>query len=296
MISIKHVYKSFATPKASGKTRRKVGADVSYAASVSGNPALGAAAVVQAADEAADALAPVDSDGLVHALSDINIDIADGDVFGIIGMSGAGKSTLVRTINLLERPTSGTIEVDGRDVTALSGEELRAYRRRVAMIFQNFGLLAQKTVLDNVCFPFLAASGKVTAENRARALELLDRVGLAEKTQSYPSQLSGGQKQRVAIARALACEPEVILCDEATSALDPKSTNTILKLLRDINRETGVTLVVITHSMDVVEKICNNVAVLEHGRVVEQGSVAKVFADPQAEATRVLLGKVDWDA
>ena len=296
MISIKHVYKSFATPKASGKTRRKVGADVSYAASVSGNPALGAAAVVQAADEAADALAPVDSDGMVHALSDINIDIADGDVFGIIGMSGAGKSTLVRTINLLERPTSGTIEVDGRDVTALSGEELRAYRRRVAMIFQNFGLLAQKTVLDNVCFPFLAASGKVTAENRARALELLDRVGLAEKAQSYPSQLSGGQKQRVAIARALACEPEVILCDEATSALDPKSTNTILKLLRDINRETGVTLVVITHSMDVVEKICNNVAVLEHGRVVEQGSVAKVFADPQAEATRVLLGKVDWDA
>jgi len=296
VISIKHVYKSFATPKASGKTRRKVGADVSYAASVSGDPALGAAAVVQAADEAAETLAPVESDGLVHALSDINIDIADGGVFGIIGMSGAGKSTLVRTINLLERPTSGTIEVDGRDVTALSGEELRAYRRRVAMIFQNFGLLAQKTVLDNVCFPFLAASGKVTAENRARALELLDRVGLAEKAQSYPSQLSGGQKQRVAIARALACEPEVILCDEATSALDPKSTNTILKLLRDINRETGVTLVVITHSMDVVEKICNNVAVLEHGRVVEQGSVAKVFADPQAEATRVLLGKVDWDA
>ena len=296
MISIKHVYKSFATPKASGKTRRKVGADVSYAASVSGNPALGAAAVVQAADEAAETLAPVESGGLVHALSDINIDIADGDVFGIIGMSGAGKSTLVRTINLLERPTSGTIEVDGRDVTALSGEELRAYRRRVAMIFQNFGLLAQKTVLDNVCFPFLAASGRVTAETRARALELRDRVGLGEQARSSPSQLSGGQKQRVAIARALACEPEVILCDEATSALDPKSTNTILKLLRDINRETGVTLVVITHSMDVVEKICNNVAVLEHGRVVEQGSVAKVFADPQAEATRVLLGKVDWDA
>lgn len=290
MISIKHVYKSFAAPKASGKKRRGGGTDMSYAASVSGNPALGAAAVVQAADEA------VEADGFVHALSDINIEIADGDIFGIIGMSGAGKSTLVRTINLLERPTSGTIEVDGRDVTALSGEELRAYRRRVAMIFQNFGLLAQKTVLDNVCFPFLAASGKVTEENRARALELLDRVGLGEKARSYPSQLSGGQKQRVAIARALACEPEVILCDEATSALDPKSTNTILKLLRDINRETGVTLVVITHSMDVVEKICDNVAVLERGRVVEQGSVAKVFAEPQAEATRVLLGKVDWDA
>ena len=164
------------------------------------------------------------------------------------------------------------------------------------MIFQNFGLLAQKTVLDNVCFPFKAATGKVTAANRERALELLERVGLREKASSYPSQLSGGQQQRVAIARALACDPEVILCDEATSALDPKSTNTILKLLRDINEETGVTLVVITHSMDVVEKICKNVAVLEDGRVVESGAVADVFADPRAEATRVLLGKVDWDA
>ena len=296
MISIQHVYKTFAAPKASGKTRRKGGLDTSYAASVSANPALAASSAVQAADEAADALAPIGVDGSVHALSDINLEIADGDIFGIIGMSGAGKSTLVRTINLLERPTSGVIEVDGRDVTALSGADLRAYRRRVAMIFQNFGLLAQKTVLDNVCFPFVAANGKVTPADRERALELLDRVGLVDKASSYPSQLSGGQKQRVAIARALACEPEVILCDEATSALDPSSTNTILKLLRDINRETGVTLVVITHSMDVVEKICNNVAVLEHGRVVEQGSVAKVFAEPQAEATRVLLGKVDWDA
>ena len=232
----------------------------------------------------------------VHALEDINLSIADGDRFGIIGMSGAGKSTLVRTINLLERPTGGKIVVDGQDVTELSGAPLRAYRRRVAMIFQNFGLLAQKTVLDNVCFPFLAATGKVTANNRDRARELLGRVGLAEKASSYPSQLSGGQQQRVAIARALACDPEVILCDEATSALDPKSTNTILKLLRDINEETGVTLVVITHSMDVVEKICNSVAVLEHGHVVEQGSVASVFADPQADATKVLLGKVDWDA
>lgn len=234
--------------------------------------------------------------GGAQALDDICIDIADGDIFGIIGMSGAGKSTLVRTINLLERPTAGKIVVDGQDVTALSGDALRAYRRRVAMIFQSFGLLAQKTVLDNVCFPYVAAAGRVTPENRERALALLDRVGLREKASSYPSQLSGGQQQRVAIARALACEPEVILCDEATSALDPKSTNTILKLLRDINRETGVTVVVITHSMDVVEKICNNVAVLEDGRVVEQGSVAKVFADPQAQATRVLLGKVDWDA
>lgn len=294
MISIKHVYKSFAAPKVSGKSRRC--GDVSYAASVSGSPVLGAAAVAQATDEAVETLTSVEADGLVHALTDINIEIAAGDIFGIIGMSGAGKSTLVRAINLLERPTSGVIEVDGRDVTKLTGRELRAYRRRVAMIFQSFGLLAQKTVLDNVCFPFLAATGKITAENRARAQELLERVGLAEKAASYPSQLSGGQQQRVAIARALACEPEVILCDEATSALDPKSTNTILNLLRDINRETGVTLVVITHSMDVVKKICNNVAVLERGRVVEQGSVAKVFAEPQAEATRVLLGKVDWDA
>ncbi|MBY4798202.1 ATP-binding cassette domain-containing protein [Collinsella sp. AGMB00827] len=232
----------------------------------------------------------------VHALSDINLTIADGDRFGIIGMSGAGKSTLVRIINLLERPTSGKIFADGKDVTDLQGAKLRAYRRRTAMIFQNFGLLAQKTVLDNVCFPFLAATGKVSDQDRERALNLLKRVGLSEKAHAYPAQLSGGQQQRVAIARALACEPEVILCDEATSALDPKSTNTILKLLRDINEETGVTLVVITHSMDVVEKICTQVAVLDAGRVVEQGPVEHVFAQPQAEPTRVLLGKVDWDA
>ena len=232
----------------------------------------------------------------VHALNDINLEIADGDIFGIIGMSGAGKSPLVRTINLLERPTEGRIVVDGQDVTQLAGADLRAYRRRVAMIFQNFGLLAQKTVLANVCFPFLAAAGKVTEADRERALGLLERVGLKEKANAYPSQLSGGQQQRVAIARALACDPEVILCDEATSALDPKSTNTILKLLRDINRETHVTLVVITHSMDVVEKICKNVAVLENGRVVEQGPVERVFEAPSAQATRVLLGRVDWDA
>lgn len=232
----------------------------------------------------------------VHALNDINLEIVDGDIFGIIGMSGAGKSTLVRTINLLERPTEGRVVVDGQDVTQLAGADLRAYRRRVAMIFQNFGLLAQKTVLANVCFPFLAAAGKVTEADRERALGLLERVGLKEKANAYPSQLSGGQQQRVAIARALACDPEVILCDEATSALDPKSTNTILKLLRDINRETHVTLVVITHSMDVVEKICKNVAVLENGRVVEQGPVERVFEAPSAQATRVLLGRVDWDA
>lgn len=299
MISIQHLYKSYAAPAKTGrgKAGRAAGIDGSYAASVSGEPVLVAAAAARATSEAVSAVADIaPAANGAFALNDICLDIADGDRFGIIGMSGAGKSTLVRTINLLERPTSGRIIVDGRDITDLSGSALRSYRRRVAMIFQNFGLLAQKTVLDNVCFPYVAASGKVTAENRAHALELLDRVGLAQKASSYPSQLSGGQQQRVAIARALACEPEVILCDEATSALDPKSTNTILKLLRDINEETGVTLVIITHSMDVVEKICNNVAVLDAGRVVEQGPVASVFEAPRAEATRVLLGKVDWDA
>ena len=231
-----------------------------------------------------------------HALDDVSVDVADGDIMGIIGMSGAGKSTLVRCINLLERPDSGQILVDGQDVTGLAGAALRAYRRRVAMIFQNFGLLAQKTVLANVCFPYKAATGRVTAANRQRALELLDMVGLRDRADSYPSQLSGGQQQRVAIARALACEPEYILCDEATSALDPASTNTVLKLLRQINRETGVTIIVITHSMGVVEKICRNVVVLEHGHVVERGSVADVFAEPRSQAARVLLERVDWDA
>ena len=234
--------------------------------------------------------------GTAHALDDVSLTIADGDIMGIIGMSGAGKSTLVRCINLLEQPTSGSIVVDGQDVTGLTGAALRTYRRRVAMIFQNFGLLSQKTVLANVCFPYKAATGKVTAANRERALELLDMVGLKDKASSYPSQLSGGQQQRVAIARALACDPEYILCDEATSALDPASTNVILKLLRDINRKTGVTIIVITHSMGVVEKICRNVAVVEHGRVVEQGSVADVFANPRSHAAQVLLERVDWDA
>ena len=236
------------------------------------------------------------ADSAPRALDDVTISIDDGDIVGIIGMSGAGKSTLVRCINLLERPTSGKVVVDGQDVTGLSGAALRSYRRRVAMIFQSFGLLAQKTVLDNVCFPYKAATGRVTAQNRERALELLDMVGLAEKAASYPSQLSGGQQQRVAIARALACEPEYLLCDEATSALDPASTNVILKLLRDINRKTGVTIIVITHSLGVVEKICRNVVVLEHGRVVEQGSVDEVFANPTSEAAQVLLERVDWDA
>ena len=234
-------------------------------------------------------------DGGEHALRDVSIDIPDGDICGIIGIAGAGKSTLVRCVNLLERPTEGRVIVDGQDVTNLSGAELRSYRRRVAMIFQGFGLLAQKTALENVCFPFLASNGKVTEADRAKAKGLLARVGLADKASSYPSQLSGGQQQRVAIARALACDPEYILCDEATSALDPASTQQILDLLQQINQETGTTILVITHSMEVVERICKNVTVLVKGKVVEQGPVEQIFADPQDETTKALLGKGSWN-
>ncbi len=232
----------------------------------------------------------------VHALDNVTLTIPDGDVFGIIGISGAGKSTLVRCLNLLERPTSGSIVVDGTDVTNLRGAALREYRRNVAMIFQGFGLLAQKTALQNVCFPYLASNGKVTDADRKEALGFLERVGLADRASSYPAQLSGGQKQRVAIARALASDPEYILCDEATSALDPASTESVLDVLGKVNRETGVTLLVITHSMDVVRSICNNVAVLAHGKVVEQGSVDQIFADPQHTVTKALLGRGRWDA
>ena len=231
----------------------------------------------------------------VHALDNVTLTIPDGDVFGIIGISGAGKSTLVRCLNLLERPTSGSIVVDGTDVTNLRGAALREYRRNVAMIFQGFGLLAQKTALQNVCFPYLASNGKVTDADRKEALGYLERVGLAERASSYPAQLSGGQKQRVAIARALACHPKYILCDEATSALDPASTASVLRLLRRINEETGVTIIVITHSMQVVQDICKNVAVLVEGKVVEKGSVSEVFANPRHEVTRQLLGRESWD-
>ena len=235
------------------------------------------------------------ANGEVRALNDISIDVEDGDSYGIIGISGAGKSTLVRCVNLLEHPTSGRVIVDGQDVTDLKGAELRAYRHRVSMIFQGFGLLSQKTAIDNVCFPFLAAKNRVTKEDRARALELLDVVGLADRANSYPAQLSGGQKQRVAIARALASNPEYLLCDEATSALDPASTESVLDVLRRVNRETGVTLLVITHSMDVVRSICNNVAVLAHGEMVEQGTVDQIFADPQHPVTKALLGRGRWN-
>ena len=233
--------------------------------------------------------------GDLHVLKDINLTVNKGEVLVVVGPSGSGKSTMCRTINRLETIESGDIRIDGKALPQ-EGRQLAQLRAEVGMVFQSFNLFANKTILENVTLAPIKVRHMDKKEAERLAMDLLTRVGVDSQASKMPSQLSGGQQQRVAIARALACEPEVILCDEATSALDPKSTNTILKLLRDINRETGVTLVVITHSMDVVEKICNNVAVLEHGRVVEQGSVAEVFAAPRAEATRVLLGKVDWDA
>lgn len=224
------------------------------------------------------------------ALQDINLTIEDGSIFGIIGQSGAGKSTLVRCLNLLERPTSGTITIDGRDITGLKGRELLDFRSSVGMIFQNFSLFQQRTVLSNVMFPLeLRHIDKAKAEARAR--ELLEMVGLSDKCEKYPSQLSGGQQQRVAIARALVNNPKIMLCDEATSALDSMTTHSILKLLKDINVELGVTLVVITHSLTVAELICDNVVVIDHGRIVEKGKTEEVFANPQSEVARKLLEK-----
>lgn len=228
-------------------------------------------------------------------LRDIDLDVHKGEVVVVLGPSGSGKSTMLRCINRLEHPTSGSIVVEGVDVCA-KGVDLNKVRTHLGMVFQQFNLFPHLSVKKNVMLAQQKVLKRSKEEAEKIAVEELTKVGLAERIDFMPSQLSGGQQQRVAIARALACDPEVILCDEATSALDPKSTNTILKLLRDINRETHVTLVVITHSMDVVEKICKNVAVLENGRVVEQGPVERVFEAPSAQATRVLLGRVDWDA
>ena len=223
-----------------------------------------------------------------NALSDVSLEVQQGEIFGIIGLSGAGKSTLVRCINLLESPTSGTVLVRGQELTKLSAKELRLARRKISMIFQGFHLLMQRTCLQNVCFP-LELQGVAKNKARERALELLRVVGLEEKANSYPAQLSGGQKQRVAIARALATDPDVLLCDEATSALDPKTTHAILELIRDINEKLGITVIVITHQMSVVQEICNRVAILENGEVVEEGTVADVFSNPKADATRNLV-------
>ena len=226
--------------------------------------------------------------GTVVALKDINLTIHDGDIYGIIGMSGAGKSTLVRCINMLERPDEGSVAVGGRQMQQLSAAELRAARRDITMIFQQFNLLMQRTCLRNIMFPMeLSKTPKDKAEARAR--ELLELVGLPDKADAYPAQLSGGQKQRIAIARALATDPKVLLCDEATSALDPDTTRSILGLIREINQKMGITVVVITHQMSVVEAICDRVAILDGGQVVEEGTVQEIFAKPKTAAARRLV-------
>lgn len=230
----------------------------------------------------------VTADNRVEALKNISLTINDGDIYGIIGMSGAGKSTLVRCINMLERPTSGKVLIDKTDVGALSSRQLRSIRRNITMIFQSFNLLMQRNCLSNVCFP-LELAGVKRAEAKKRALKLLEIVGLPDKAKAYPAQLSGGQQQRVAIARALATEPEVLLCDEATSALDPKTTHSILELIRDINIRLGITVIVITHQMSVVEEICSRVAILDDGVVVEEGSVSEVFSHPRSDAARRMV-------
>ena len=226
--------------------------------------------------------------GTVEAARNISFSIEKGEIFGIIGLSGAGKSTLVRCLNLLERPTSGTIRIKGKNLMELPERKLRKERQNIGMIFQHFNLLMQRTALDNVCFP-MEIVGISKKEARKKALEYLKIVGLEEKALSYPSQLSGGQKQRVAIARVLASDPEILLCDEATSALDPQTTKSILELIRKINKEYGITVVVITHEMSVVQEICNRVAVLERGVLVESGTVEELFRSPKTEAARRLV-------
>ncbi len=224
----------------------------------------------------------------VHAVQDVSLSIGKGEIFGIIGFSGAGKSTLVRCINLLERPTSGSVTVDGKEMTALSARELRQARKKIGMIFQHFNLMPSRTVFGNVAYP-LRGSGLSREQIADKVHRLLELVGIGDKAEAYPKQLSGGQKQRVAIARALANDPNVLLCDEATSALDPQTTKAILRLLKNLNEKLGITVVIITHEMAVVKEICDRVAVMEHGRVVEQGEVFNVFADPRQEITRSFI-------
>lgn len=224
----------------------------------------------------------------VKALNNINLTINPGDIYGIIGLSGAGKSTLIRCMNLLEKPSSGNVYYDGMNLTKLKNKELLKVRQKIGMIFQNFNLLEQKTVLENVMFPLKIA--KVSKEEAIKkAKELLIEVGLGEKFDAYPSQLSGGQKQRVAIARALANNPSVILCDEATSALDPNTTQQILSLLKEINKKYGITIIVITHEMKVIETLCNNVAIIDNGNLVEEGEVKEIFINPKTEVAKKLI-------
>ena len=232
----------------------------------------------------------IGKDNQVEALKGISLDINKGDIYGIIGMSGAGKSTLVRCLNYLEKPTTGTVIVEDQDLSTLSEAELRKVRTGIAMIFQHFNLLMQRSVLDNVCFPMEIVGVKKQAA-RKRAMELLEIVGLKEKADAYPSQLSGGQKQRVAIARALANTPKILLCDEATSALDPTTTKEILKLLQDINKQYGITIVIITHQMSVVREICTHVAIMKDGEVKEQGLVEEIFSHPKSQVAKELISK-----
>ena len=220
----------------------------------------------------------------VEACKNINLKINDGDIFGIIGFSGAGKSTLVRCINLLERPTSGKVLIDGVDITTLKESELRTVRKKIGMIFQHFNLMRSRTVAQNVAYP-LKKSGLSKQRVDQKVRSLLELVGLSEKENVYPSELSGGQKQRVAIARALANDPKVLLCDEATSALDPQTTSSILKLLKEVNQKMGITIVLITHEMAVIKEICNRVAVMEKGNVVESGNILDIFSNPVADMT-----------
>ena len=228
----------------------------------------------------------------VRALDQIDLEIGRGDIFGIIGMSGAGKSTLVRCLNNLEKPTEGTVEIQGRELSKMKGRTLRKERQKISMIFQHFNLLMQKNVLDNICFP-LEIAGVKKKQAKERARELLEIVGLSDKAKSYPAQLSGGQKQRVAIARALTNNPDILLCDEATSALDPQTTQSILELLQTINKEYGITIVIITHEMAVVQEICSHVAIIDAGELAEHGTVEEVFSRPQSAAARKLVFMVD---
>lgn len=234
--------------------------------------------------------------GTITALKDINLTVNDGEIFGIIGLSGAGKSTLVRCINLLERPTKGEVVLDGKSLTTLKKKELLKVRQSIGMIFQGFNLLEQRNVLKNVCYP-LEIAGVKKADAEKKAKELIEMVGLSDRLLSYPSQLSGGQKQRVAIARALATDPKYILCDEATSALDPNTTQSILELLKQINKTMGVTIVVITHEMKVIEQICDRVAVIDKSQIAESGKVSTVFANPKSDiAKELILPKSKTDA
>ena len=224
----------------------------------------------------------------VEALNDVSFEVNKGDIFGIIGLSGAGKSTLIRSLNLLEKPDSGTIEIDGENLQQLSDKQLRLKRRKIGMIFQSFNLLMQSNVIDNVCFP-MEIAGISKQEARKKALEYLKVVGLESKANVYPSQLSGGQKQRVAIARVLASDPEILLCDEATSALDPETTKSILRLIKDINTKYNITVVLITHEMTVIQEICNRCVVLESGKLVEENNVEDLFRNPKTNAAKRLI-------